>query len=122
MKADLTSYLKKHCAGEVCILNAREWVKDHATAYISKDSLPCCEIRSSVKKSEDVFTRLWIYSHHIYNKQKRKNIVDWANELSLSGFSMPGKPGIICVEGLQSICEEFWARFVMLSLILGSFN
>ncbi|XP_062982796.1 RWD domain-containing protein 2B isoform X2 [Elgaria multicarinata webbii] len=111
LNTDLISYLKKHCAGEVCILSAREWVKDHAAAYMTKDSSPSTVQKSSVQKSENIFTRLWIYSHHIYNKQKRKNILDWSKELSLSGFSMPGKPGIICVEGPQSMCEEFWARF-----------
>ncbi|XP_054829201.1 RWD domain-containing protein 2B [Eublepharis macularius] len=115
LNTDLLTYLRKNCAGEVCILNAREWVKDHSAAYINKD-LPSSSVgKSDVKKSEDIFTRLWIYSHHIYNKQKRKNIVDWAKELSLSGFSMPGKPGIICVEGPQTMCEEFWARIRRLS-------
>ncbi|XP_062982795.1 RWD domain-containing protein 2B isoform X1 [Elgaria multicarinata webbii] len=115
LNTDLISYLKKHCAGEVCILSAREWVKDHAAAYMTKDSSPSTVQKSSVQKSENIFTRLWIYSHHIYNKQKRKNILDWSKELSLSGFSMPGKPGIICVEGPQSMCEEFWARIRRLS-------
>ncbi|OPJ66503.1 RWD domain-containing protein 2B isoform A [Patagioenas fasciata monilis] len=71
----------------------------------------CSVTTSNAVQSEDItFTRLWIYSHHIYNKQKRKNIIDWAKELSLSGFCMPGKPGVVCVEGLQTSCEEFWSR------------
>ncbi|XP_042722374.1 RWD domain-containing protein 2B isoform X2 [Lagopus leucura] len=71
----------------------------------------CSVTTSNAVRSEDiVFTRLWIYSHHIYNKQKRKNIIEWSKELSLSGFCMPGKPGVVCVEGLQSSCEEFWSR------------
>ncbi|CDQ93572.1 unnamed protein product [Oncorhynchus mykiss] len=28
---------------------------------------------------------------------------------------MPGKPGIICVEGPQSACEDFWARVKVLT-------
>ncbi|XP_060090352.1 RWD domain-containing protein 2B isoform X2 [Heteronotia binoei] len=115
LNTDLLAYLKKNCAGEVCILNAREWVKDHAAAYINKDFSSSSWEKSDVKRSEEIFTRLWIYSHHIYNKHKRKNIVDWAKELTLSGFSMPGKPGIICVEGPQTMCEEFWGRIRRLS-------
>uniref|UniRef100_A0A8D0ED39 RWD domain containing 2B n=1 Tax=Salvator merianae TaxID=96440 RepID=A0A8D0ED39_SALMN len=115
LNKDLMAYLQKHCAGEVCILNAREWVKDHAAAYMSKHSSCFSAMKSNVLKTDDIFTRLWIYSHHIYNKQKRKNIVDWAKELTLSGFSMPGKPGIICVEGPQDMCEEFWSRIRRLS-------
>lgn len=97
------------------MLSAREWVKDHAAAYIDKDLSSSSVTASDATQSEvTTFTRLWIYSHHIYNKQKRKNIIDWAKELSLSGFCMPGKPGVVCVEGLQSSCEEFWSRLVLL--------
>ncbi|RWS01857.1 RWD domain-containing protein 2A-like protein [Dinothrombium tinctorium] len=39
-------------------------------------------------------SRIWIFSHHIYSNTKRKDIVDRAKQLSLSGFSRPGKPGV----------------------------
>ncbi|NWV64272.1 RWD2B protein, partial [Malurus elegans] len=112
LNSDLKAYLVQNCNGEPCMLSAREWVKDHAAAYIDKELSSSSMTASDATQSEEVtmFTRLWIYSHHIYNKQKRKNIIDWAKELSLSGFCMPGKPGIVCVEGLQSSCEEFWSR------------
>ncbi|NXS52551.1 RWD2B protein, partial [Brachypteracias leptosomus] len=111
LNSDLKTYLMENCSGEPCMLSAREWVKDHAAAYIDKEFSSSSATTSNAVQSEDItFTRLWIYSHHIYNKQKRKNIIDWAKELSLSGFCMPGKPGVVCVEGLQSSCEEFWSR------------
>ncbi|KFP03085.1 RWD domain-containing protein 2B, partial [Calypte anna] len=111
LNSDLKMYLMENCCGEPCMLSAREWVKDHAAAYVDKELSSSSESASNAMQSEDtIFTRLWIYSHHIYNKQKRKNIIDWAKELSLTGFSMPGKPGVVCVEGLQSSCEEFWSR------------
>ncbi|GAB5576323.1 RWD domain-containing protein 2A isoform X3 [Prionailurus iriomotensis] len=110
LNTDLTAYLQKNCLGDVCILNATEWVRDHASGYISRDTTPCPPPGSTVQPVDLILTRLWIYSHHIYNKCKRKNILEWAKELSLSGFSMPGKPGVVCVEGPQSACEEFWSR------------
>ncbi|KAK4831668.1 hypothetical protein QYF61_018635 [Mycteria americana] len=111
LNSDLKTYLMQNCSGEPCMLSAREWVKDHAAAYIDKELSSSSVTTSNAMLSADItFTRLWIYSHHIYNKQKRKNIIDWAKELSLSGFCMPGKPGVVCVEGLQSSCEEFWSR------------
>lgn len=101
------------------MLSAREWVKDHAAAYIDKDLSSSSVTASDATQAEvTTFTRLWIYSHHIYNKQKRKNIIDWAKELSLTGFCMPGKPGVVCVEGLQSSCEEFWSRLVLVSTLM----
>ncbi|XP_050187272.1 RWD domain-containing protein 2B isoform X1 [Myiozetetes cayanensis] len=111
LNSDLKTYLMQNCSGEPCMLSARQWVKDYAAAYIDKElSSPSVTAAGAVQADVTTFTRLWIYSHHIYNKQKRKNIIDWAKELSLSGFCMPGKPGVVCVEGLQSSCEEFWSR------------
>ncbi|XP_056103312.1 RWD domain-containing protein 2B [Rhinichthys klamathensis goyatoka] len=116
LHSNLNTYLSENCSGDVCILSAVQWINENAQAYISK----CAPVRDPKKEnvsmqSKETFTRLWIYSHHIYNKMKRKNILEWAKELNLSGFSMPGKPGIVCVEGLQSACDEFWARVKVLT-------
>ncbi|XP_030633678.1 RWD domain-containing protein 2B [Chanos chanos] len=116
LHTDLNSYLLENCCGDVCVLSAVEWVKDNAQTYINK-SVPASVPKKepTQPQSSETFTRLWIYSHHIYNKSKRKNILEWAKELNLSGFSMPGKPGIVCVEGLQTQCDEFWARVKVLT-------
>lgn len=53
--------------------------------------------------------RLWLYSHHIYSKTKRKNILDLAKENKITGFCMPGKPGIVCLEGNLDICNDVWS-------------
>ncbi|XP_043927323.1 RWD domain-containing protein 2B [Protopterus annectens] len=116
MNADLNTYLKENCIGEVCVFSAAEWVKENAASYVSKETETVSKVKENDASSKDtVFTRLWIYSHHIYNKQKRKNILEWSSELRLTGFSMPGKPGVVCVEGPQSLCEEFWSRLRRLS-------
>lgn len=116
LHSDLNNYLTENCRGEVCVLSAVQWIKDNACVYFTKSaafSEPKKE--HALTQPKTTFTRLWIYSHHIYNKIKRKNILEWAKELNLSGFSMPGKPGIVCVEGLQSVCDEFWARLKVLT-------
>lgn len=96
------------------MLSAVEWAKDNLQLFIDKSLLeaPAPKKESASPRMPEVFSRLWIYSHHIYNKSKRKNILDWSKELGLSGFSMPGKPGIVCVEGPQSACEDFWSRYL----------
>nr|XP_020759263.1 RWD domain-containing protein 2B isoform X2 [Odocoileus virginianus texanus] len=76
LNTDLTAYLQKNCLGDVCILNATEWVREHASGYISKDVTPSPAPGSTVQPGDRVLTRLWIYSHHIYNKYKRKNILE----------------------------------------------
>jgi len=70
---------------------------------------------TSTNKNEDFCgncksCRIWIYSHHIYNKHKRKFLIDTAHELNVSGFSMPGKPGFVCIEGDETDCDDYWSR------------
>ncbi|XP_056415496.1 RWD domain-containing protein 2B [Hyla sarda] len=109
LNSDLNTYLRSSCSGDVCILSATEWVQENAETYLNK-ATPTDNQQEAATLEDSIFTRLWIYSHHIYNKQKRKNILEWSKELGLTGFSMPGKPGIVCVEGAQEACEEFWSR------------
>ncbi|KAJ7990072.1 hypothetical protein DPEC_G00296500 [Dallia pectoralis] len=123
LHSDMNIFLSENCLGEVCVLSAVEWVKDNAHMYLMDDSTSSpttCLIRnqsvsSPQSKAKEQFSRLWIYCHHIYNKTKRKNILEWSKELDLSGFSMPGKPGVICVEGSRLACEDFWARVKVLT-------
>ncbi|KAK2912917.1 RWD domain-containing protein 2B [Channa argus] len=118
LHADLNAYLMENCQGEVCVLSAVDWLKDNVQLFINRSassSSPAPKKESASPRSQEMFSRLWIYSHHIYNKTKRKNILEWSKELGLSGFSMPGKPGIVCVEGSQSACEEFWSRVKVLT-------
>ncbi|XP_058065204.1 RWD domain-containing protein 2A [Anopheles bellator] len=64
--------------------------------------------KRSTAETPLVFERLWIYSHHLKSRSKRQTIVKTARDLELTGFSRPGKPGIICVEGPQPDTQEFW--------------
>ena len=51
-----------------------------------------------------------LFSFLSFSMQKRKFILEWSRELALTGFSMPGKPGIVCAEGLESSVDELWTR------------
>jgi hypothetical protein len=46
---------------------------------------------------------------------KRRSIVQWAKELDLHGFCMPGKPGMLCVEGMCENVQEYYSRLRHLS-------
>ena len=52
--------------------------------------------------------RIWIKSHHIKNKKKRCDIIQLAKDYKLSGFMLPGKPGVICLEGLKENTQHSW--------------
>jgi hypothetical protein len=106
---DLHRFIRGLHRGDICMFSVVQWIQDNIDSYF----VACHGLvgDKKVEREEDtVFTRLWIYSHHIYSKFKRKDIIDWAGELKLSGFSLPGKPGVICVEGYSRNVDEFWHR------------
>jgi len=101
-------------AGEMCALEIISWLQDNITEYVAKTkeqakTKSSSTNTSSVKKVNDKFMRFWIYSHHIYSKIKRRDILDLSKEFNLTGFSMPGKPGIICLEGTESNVNDAWS-------------
>ncbi|KAK7471339.1 hypothetical protein BaRGS_00036014 [Batillaria attramentaria] len=114
LKEDLHEFLASQETGQIMVGLLVDWLQENAHKYV-KEVDQSAENNSSVKgtggtKIETSFTRLWIYSHHIYSKFKRRDIFEWASELGLRGFSMPGKPGIVCVEGGTQQVDEFWYR------------
>lgn len=107
LNEDLQQYISGIERGEICMFSVIEWIQEHFVKYLKK------EVKIKKKKDKEydtTFTRLWIYSHHIFSKFKRRDIIDWAHEMKLTGFSLPGKPGIICVEGYSQTVEDYWSR------------
>ncbi|XP_055704233.1 RWD domain-containing protein 2A [Phlebotomus papatasi] len=100
----IEEYINNLDKSEPYIYQIVSWLQDNIEDL--RATVPC-EI-SSQEMPKSVFERLWIYSHHIKSKTKRRDIVKNANDLALTGFSLPGKPGIICVEGERDNTQEFW--------------
>jgi len=102
-------------SGTCGVLNETlQWITENFPCYSDLSSTDSCKSvdssNSAVKQPTAFFSRLWIYSHHIYNRDKRRTVIDAARELDLTGFSAPGKPGIICVEGHKSNADNFWQQ------------
>ena len=61
----------------------------------------------------EILSRYELWLHPILrdysSKTKRKNILDLAKENGLTGFCMPGKPGIVCLEGILDVCNDVWS-------------
>ena len=95
LSEDLHEFLSSLETGQIIVGSIVEWLQENGHLYVKGDSDNSGKNgnHSQSSKEETSFTRLWIYSHHIYSKFKRRDIVDWAGELKLKGFSMPGKPG-----------------------------
>ncbi|CAN8006042.1 unnamed protein product [Ixodes hexagonus] len=101
----ISDFLSTQPAGCLALSHTVEWTRTNFPEY-------CCKAKSESAATEaqvESFTRLWIVSHHIYNKNKRRLILELGTQGSLSGFCLPGKPGIICFEGPSNECLESWS-------------
>ncbi|XP_036621946.1 RWD domain-containing protein 2A [Trichosurus vulpecula] len=107
LNQDLTAYITTFDAGELCVCAAVQWLRDNSGPYFRRSKL-FTEPVVKVKPVKITFQRMWIYSHQICRPELRKRIWECAKRLNLTGFFLTGKPGIICVEGEKSPCEEFW--------------
>lgn len=109
LNSELMNYIKEEFIGETCLYTAISWLQDNMEHFPLSTQESCTANSGNKPLIEDhQFSRLWVYSHHIYNKKKREEIVKKAKDLKLTGFSLPGKPGIICVEGPSDDCNEWW--------------
>ncbi|CAH1264158.1 RWDD2B [Branchiostoma lanceolatum] len=106
LNLELSQYLQTLPSGELYVNSVLEWVQDNVSRFLGPVS-PTKEI-SPANAASTTFARYWIYSHHIQSKFKRRDLNEWAGKLAVTGFYLPGKPGIICVEGGKERCEEYW--------------
>lgn len=97
----------------MCLYTVIDWIQENVLKFYvedtSKNILDQASTTKDMKKYE-TFSRYWIYSHHIYSKIKRKAMLDLSSDLNITGFVLPGKPGIICIEGTSFDCEDWWYR------------
>jgi len=107
---DLKNLLSTYEPGMLAVGSVLEWIQDHLSNYTSEEALANAVEGSSKEKKTDANYRMWIQSHHIYSKHKISDLQNWAEELSLTGFIMPGKPGFVCVEGMETNCQMWWQR------------
>lgn len=115
----LTSFLDETEKGEPCIYSLISWLQDNLETYIKNSKINKEKHNENERKHEEdnklIFARYWIYSHHIYSKLKRRDISNLTKELSLTGFCLAGKPGIICIEGTSENCEYFWQKIKVMN-------
>lgn len=109
LNQELLTFLKSIQRGDLSVGPAVTWLQEKGDDFFDgNEDIETPQV--SQKPKDTKFVRLWIYSHHIYSKVKRKDILDLSRELDLTGFCLPGKPGIICIEGLANNTEEWWQR------------
>ena len=115
---DLNDELKAYACsmeGDCILLSVVQWVQDNVETYVqeamaAKNISDASAATAATAKVSDKFGRVWLYMHHIYSKHKRKDILDFTHELKLTGFCLPGKPGVVCVEGDLANVNDFFQR------------
>lgn len=119
LNSDLAKHVCSLDKGDISIYPSVAWLQENGDSYFipeGKIKKPKTAIRKSNVNNK--FSRYWIYSHHIYSKMKRRCIISLAQELNITGFCLPGKPGIICIEGLDTDCSDCWQRVCLLGHIM----
>lgn len=91
-------------SGSLAVADTVDWIRENFSRFCTAAANP-----KEPAVNPQCFTRLWIVSHHIYNKNKRRLILECGKEGKLSGFCLPGKPGIICYEGPSVECLNAWS-------------
>lgn len=123
LNKELSTIVKTQEAGEPCIYTLISWLQDNAETYLEA-SASNQAVRSNVSINDTteqtpvVFSRYWIYSHHIYSKFKRRDVANLAKENSITGFCLAGKPGIICMEGTLEDCDYCWQKVTLTTISL----
>lgn len=111
LNVDMTEYLQNELFSvcrEVCVNSVIEWIKDNLINYCSPPVAAVTPTHQSLSGCHGDFCRMWLYMHHIYSKIKRRNILSLSKDYELSGFCLPGKPGVVCIEGTVHSTNEFY--------------
>lgn len=123
LNKELSVVVKAQEPDEPCIYTLISWLQDNAETYLKASACNQAIRGGDANKSDTedraaavVFSRYWIYSHHIYSKFKRRDVANLAKENSITGFCLAGKPGIICMEGTLEDCDYCWQK-VMSTMI-----
>lgn len=83
----LQAYINELDEGEQKLMDIIDWCRqkystiDEETVRFTPDK---SEKSEKIEKDYE-FSTLWIYSHHIYSKFKRRDILAFADELNLTG-------------------------------------
>ena len=111
LSEDLTNFIMEQERNEIIMSAIIQWLQDNVESYQTVETTPEHQKKkaaSTAQIKDSKFSRMWIYSHHIYSKIKRKDILELTAELNLTGFTLPFKPGMIVIEGYNNSVEEFW--------------
>ncbi|KAL0105375.1 hypothetical protein PUN28_016793 [Cardiocondyla obscurior] len=122
LNKELIAVVKAQELGDPCIYTLISWLQDNAETYFKASTCNQAGKHTGDANKSDtgaqapvIFSRYWIYSHHIYSKFKRRDVANLAKVNSITGFCLAGKPGIICMEGSLEDCDYCWQKIKIMN-------
>ncbi|EYC41414.1 hypothetical protein Y032_0569g69 [Ancylostoma ceylanicum] len=103
---ELRKWIHDQELGAPLIAQIASWVLENCQFY-RKESEECL-VRPNSSNGSESYSRFYILSHHLRSPVKRSDLIYFAKKLHLTGFSTPGQPAVIVVEGESKACEEYW--------------
>jgi hypothetical protein len=114
LAAEAVAHASAGMGGDCCTWPALAWLADAATAAGSVLANPPAATPvpppAPSSRAPEGYRLEALWFHHIYNAAKRRTIADVAGELAVTGFCMPGKPGVVVAEGAAASVGEFCRR------------
>ena len=96
--------------GEAVLVAVVSWLQEQGETLLAPDIEEKAADIQAIAGPQKML-RYWVYSHHIYSKVKRKDLQGLSSDLCLTGFVLPGKPGVICVEvGIPNLNQILMSR------------
>jgi Small nuclear ribonucleoprotein Prp3, C-terminal domain len=103
LNAALFEFLR--CERAESAFDAIVFVEQHAHEFMTLDD--DAHEPGGARRRQLRHRREAVYFHHLYSTVKRRKIVSFAQERSLNGFSVAGKPGMLLVEGEHDSVVDF---------------
>lgn len=96
--------------GPDSVLEAVEYLKDEAAAYISSVAASYSQQEFQSDTHNQNLVRVWFYLQSLSTRSKRDDMVNWAPGYHLTGFVLAGKPGILCLEGTARDIDAYMSH------------
>ncbi|KAF3935117.1 hypothetical protein ABW19_dt0210129 [Dactylella cylindrospora] len=117
-RSRVETIVKEECEGgsedgevlDVIIQKASEALNEISITNTNSSSSSSNRNAAEPTEERKLYKRTVIWTHHLLPTAKRKNIISWGAELGLVGYSRPGYPGGIFVEGGDADVDEFVER------------
>lgn len=107
IKSSIDEFIRSDevCKDETYVYQVITWLEGKIDEIIDQPNTRLQRLQAD-DDAVDIMERHWIWSHHIYSKIKRQNIMKLTRNNDISGFMWPGKPGVICLEGKLSNVKD----------------